>query len=393
MRAANDDHLRSFDVAGRATGTNPCDASGIRQASAAEQNLRLVFNRLTLSDPEEAPGSEWDRALMQLVSSLNLTLMRVPAGRSAKLRQRAKWPWASRRTPEAPVFAPWILHSSLAFQDTRATREMFPARWVASYLWDPCPPAGRATDVMLISPHPSACRLDEESCVPLPGTRLLLDMIGAANAEGRCRIAVIGHARSRNATMRQLLSAKPMLPNSRLDFEVIGIEEALARLVGNPHSWDAIIVLPELRSLVVALLAKLCGIDGAWPMIWHRRGLALVCGETAGETIPSGRFDAALLVQGLALVARDAGLDFAARRLSEGWAKLRDRGISTPTRGSRSPYGSQLSDASLVELLCKEFGAHSRPVANWKAVTAPGPQREIGDAVPGHVQLELVPGR
>ncbi len=336
-------------------------------------SLALVDDRLALAEPAQAPSADWQAALAQVAAGLKVTIMPVQE-QSAGLRQRIKWPWGAGAASAGPVFAPWLSHACTAFQDPRGLRDLFPARWVASYLWDPCCNSrllrGSAADVMLISPHPAACRIDEESSTPLPGIRLLQDMIGAAHAEGRCRIAIIGHERSRTVVTRQLLPARAMLPDAPLDLEVLAIEEVLARLTGDPTCWDAIIVVPELRSLIFTLLAQLTGIGGAWPMAWHGKGLALVCGETGAPAGPNCALDAALLVQALALAARDGGKVSAARRLAEAWARLRDRGLVTPTRGSPNPYSTQTSDPAFIAELCRSAELTGRPVAAWRAMAA-----------------------
>lgn len=376
------------------TGLEMSEPAGFRPTDVRQQNLTLVRSHLVLADPDETPNAAWHEALAQLACWLDLGIQRVPRDRPQGLRQRAKWAWG-RAAPEAPVFAPWLPQTSRAFQDPRVARELFPTRWVASYLWDPCGSfRGRsaAIDVMLISAHPAACRMDEESCVSLPGIQLLQEMISAAHAEGRSRVAVIGYERSRSTTARQLLAAKPRLPGAAMDLEVLAIEEALTRLAGNPAHWDAIIVLPELRSLVFALLAEMSGIRGPWPMLWHSQRLALVCGETAGLSPANGPIDAALLVQALALTLRAGGNAFAARRLSEGWARLRDRGLVTPSRGATAPYVTQVTDADLLACLCEAPPNSGRPVAEWKAMLAPTaePVPASAPARHGAARLELV---
>lgn len=353
--------------------------------------LSLVDDKLALAEPSVEPNPVWHDAMLQLVSSMKFGIQTVE-DRSLGLRQRIKWPWGVQAVPAAPVFAPWLSHACTAFQDPRYQREPSPARWVASYLWDPfCsgpPVKSGSVDVMLISPHPAVCRADEESCASLPGIGLLQDMIGAARAEGRSRVAIVGYARSQNVTARQLLGAKSRFSSAPLDLDVVAIEEALARLAGNPNAWDAIIVLPELRSMVFALLARLTGVGGAWPMVWHGKGLAFVCGETALTAAPNGPLDATLLIQALSLVVRDGGKATGARRLAEGWARLRDRGLVTPSRGSPAPYCMQICDAAMVEELCRQSDLAGRPVPAWKAMSSIG--AEENPAVTRPARLELV---
>lgn len=341
--------------------------------AAQRPGLALVDDRLVLATPAEPAPDAWREAIAGIAAWLEVGFLSLD-DQAPGLRQRLKWPRGSGNMTAAPVFAPWLSHACTGFQDPRGTRDLPPARWVASYLWDPCCHSrllkGAAADVMLVSPHPSACRTDEESAAPLPGMALLQEMIGAAHAEGRCRIAIIGHERSRSVTARQLLAARAALPAGSLDLEVLAIEDALPRMTADPTGWDAIIVAPELRSLVFAMLAQLTGVGGAWPMVWHGKGLVLVCGETATPVAASASIDAALLVQAFALVARNGGKVLAARRLADVWARLRDRGLVTQTRGSPSPYCVQTDDRGVIEELCRTTALTGRPVTAWKAMAA-----------------------
>lgn len=389
MEAHNTDMLAA-SPSGLAAGSAEAPTAGRRNARPGP-TLRLVGDALTLVDPGEAPGAEWDEALANITEWLGIGVQRVPAAdRSAGLRQLARWPVVAA-APSAPVFAPWLAQSCLAFQDRRSLRAMLRADWVASYLWDPCaaaPRGARAVDVMLISPHPAACRTEEECDANLPGARLLRRMIAAAATQGRRRIAIVGHDRCRSVVTRQLLAAGPMPGEDAPALEVVAIEEAVVRLAQDAAAWDAIIVLAELRSLVFAMLAKVSGIGAPWPMTWHRQDrLLLVCGETAGPAAPNQPLDAALLVQALALAAASGGHSFAPRRLSEAWARLRDRGMVTPTRGSPAPYARQTSDAEFVEWLCREPAEAGRAVTGWKAL---GPLDPVAPAERPPARLALV---
>lgn len=390
MGIANDD--RPSLVAG-----DPLHAFGnARPANGGGHGLALVDDALALAAPPGEPSPRWHAATEQLLSWLDVRVAQAK-DRPAEIRQRVKWPWGAGARPAAPAFAPWIAHACTAFQDPRGVKDLIPARWVASYLWDPHCSSRLVTrgviDVMLISPHPARCRQDEESCVALPDARLLLEMIGAARAEGRRRIAIVGPARSRSVSARQLLAARPMLRDAPADLEVLAIEEALVRLAVEPGCWDAIIVLPELRSLVFALLAELTGIGGAWPMVWQRQGLVLVCGETLGAIAPDGALDAALLVQGLALVLRAGGKAPAARRLAGAWARLRDRGLVTPTRGSPAPYCTQTGDAEFLAELCRSPEATGRPLPEWQTMLLPADPEDRSAAAREPVRLALVAER
>jgi hypothetical protein len=385
---------RALDETGRARAHKSTNIESAQRAVRQPPTLTLLDDKLTVAEPSVVANSAWHDAMMQLASWMGVSIQPVQ-DRSFGLKQRIKWPWGAHAEPDAPVFAPWLSYASTEFQDPRSQREPSPARWVASYLWDPCCSSrlvkGGTIDVMLISPHPAACRNDEESSASLPSVGLMQDMIGAACAEGRSRIAFIGFERTQNVTARQLLSPKGKFPFAQLDLEVLAIEEALGRLTSGPTSWDAIIVLPELRSMILALLGRLTGIGGAWPMVWHGKGLVLVCGESPNQIVPNSPLDAALLVQSLALVARNGGRSLAARRVTEGWARLRDRGMVTPLRGSPAPYCMQTSDAAIVEELARTSDLAGRPVAAWKAMSSM--HTEESDAAMRPARLELVTDR
>lgn len=385
---------RAFDETGRASANKSTKIESAQRSVRKPPTLTLLDEKLSLAEPSIAANAAWHEAVVQLASWMDVSIQSVQ-DRSSGLKQRIKWPWGAHAAPTAPVFAPWLTYASTEFQDLRSQRDPSPARWVASYLWDPCCSSrlvkGGAIDVMLISPHPAACRIDEESNAALPGVGLLQDMIGAACLEGRSRIAIIGFDRTQNVTARQLLSAKAKFSFASQDLEVLAIEEALCRLTSNPTSWDAIIVLPELRSLILALLGRLTDIGGAWPMVWHGKGLVLVCGESSSQIVPNSPLDAALLVQSLALAARNGGKARAARRLTEGWARLRDRGLVTPLRGSPAPYCMQTSDAAIVAELCRQSDPAGRPVPAWMAMS-PIHTGE-SDAAMRRARLELVTDR
>lgn len=390
MGIANDDRLNLV------AGETPHGFGNARPARGSGHGLALVDDTLALAAPPGEPNPQWHAATEQLLAWLDVRVAQAKH-RPAEIRQRVKWPWGAGARSAAPAFAPWIAHACTAFQDPRGVKDLIPARWMASYLWDPRCSSRLVTrgviDVMLISPHPARCRHDEESCAALPDARLLLEMIGAARAEGRRRIAIVGHARSRSVSARQLLAAGPVLRDAPADLEVLAIEEALVRLAVEPACWDAIIVLPELRSLVFALLAEQTGIGGAWPMVWHGQGLSLVCAETSGRVAPDGALDAALLVQALALVLRAGGKAPAARRLAGAWARLRDRGLVTPTRGSPAPYCTQTGDAEFVAELCRSPDAGGRPLPEWQAMGLPDSPRDGSAAARGPVRLALVAER
>jgi len=281
--------------------------------------------------------------------------------------------------PPAPVFMPWHGISPIVFQNRLAGRSpgLPRARWAASYLFAPA--SGRfaphPVDLMLISPHPDACVADEDCQAALPKPAVTRAMIAAARREGRERLAIIVHDRCRTAMARQLLAADRAATREGMVLDVLGLEQALPMLMRRQAAWDAIIVLPELRAAVFAMLAETSGIAGPWPMLWHGEGLACVTGEALEGSGPAMPLDATLLVQALALTAEHAGLGLAARQLLEGWSGLRDGGIETAGRATGSPYAKVVEEPILIELVCNDMAPGCRVRPHWKAlastITAP----------------------
>ena len=146
-------------------------------------------------------------------------------------------------------------------------------------------------------------------------------------------------------------------------------EQARGTLTLARPKWDALIVMPELRSIVFALLAEATGIRAAWPMLWHgTRGAMLVTSEALAEPGARLPLDAPVLVQSLAVTLHHAGMTAAAQRLHEACVRLRDNGVVTLSRGSPAPYVNTRSDAEFVSLICAGMGIGSRPVPQWRAL-------------------------
>jgi hypothetical protein len=261
--------------------------------------------------------------------------------------------------------------SPVAFQSGGA--ELPRADWAVSYLFDHGPgsavPAG-TLDLALFSPHPSACASDEEGAAPLPRLAVLEAMLHAARAKGRSRLAIIVPARQRNAMTRLLLLADRDLTRAGIELEVLAVEAALTGLNCARPRWDGLIVMPELRSIVFALLAGATGRKGPWPMLWHAPGRALVLAASEMLAEPGARlgFDAPALVQTLALTLHHAGVRTAARRLHEAAARLRDSGVVTTSRGSSAPYVTMLDDAEFMRRLCDGSASSHRPAPHWQAL-------------------------
>ncbi len=350
----------------RAGSTNP------RAKSDADAALRLISNRLVLAEPGPLATPEWRGAISALAAAYEIAMAPAPPDRASGLKQIARWATAANASGTAPVFAPWQRWSPAAFQYPRGGAALPRAQWIASYLFD-CGAgrgaAARGVDTMLMSPHPDAC-LDEDDCnAALPRIATVNAMLEAAATERRNRVAIIVHARCRNAMARRLLAADRSLTRNGAELDILSIEDAIGRLIGAPAGWDAIIVVPELRSIVFAILAEMTGIAGPWPLVWHNREVRMVAGETLGASSQHSALDATLLMQGLALFAHHAGMGFAARRIYQGWARLRDNGVVTPARGSAAPYVKQVADTDFVTLACANRIAAGRPLPEWKAIS------------------------
>ncbi len=337
-------------------------------------NLSVVHSRLALAVPQQAAPAGWREGLAQLLAWLGIDAELVEAAPARGFKQMAGWAMPAGAGDPAPVFAPWINWSPVALQQG-GLPTLPRAQWVASYLLDQgIGTAARqgAMDCVLMSPHPVVCAQDEAGCPPLPRAGVMQAMIRAAKAEGRERLAIIAHAQQRGALARLLLQADRALTRDGIAVEILAIEDALGRLMRGAAAWDALIVMPDLRGIVFAMLAETTGVRGAWPMLWHGPQLKLITGEWLGDGAAPAALDASVLIHALALRLRHAGNDRAAFRLHEGWARLRDSGVTTATRGSSAPYVTELADAAFLDRLCQPLPATSRPLAAWRALSGTG---------------------
>ena len=366
------------------------------QASHEPAALRLVSGRLALAAPGAQTPVPWQQAMDQLFGWLGLRVEPTAPAQSRSLKQVAKWAFPAGDSAAAPVFEPWSIWSPTQLQ-APAGRPLLPrASWVASYLFDTGtgrPPAHRPIDLMLLSPHPDACTPDDSSGSALPRTAVLTAMIAAARAEGRSRLAILVPTRCRNSLAMQLLAADRALTRDDMALEILSIEEAIGLLLESPLRWDAIITLPEQRSILFALLSETLGVSGPWPMLWHDRGLVRVTGEALDESArpaPSGAIplDSTLLIHALALAAWQAGLGHSATRLHQAWGRLRMSGVATPGRPSPAPYANEVDEAAFIELVATDMAHGHRAAPDWKALPA-GPT-----GIPSRppVQLSLVSG-
>ena len=342
-------------------------------AARAGVGLRLVSGRLSLAEPSEAAPEAWRDALAHLIRWLGIDVETVTSGRGRGLRQVARWAIQGGGSADAPVFAPWQCWSPAVFQNPAMRLALPRARWVASYLFElgaGRTAAPRSIDLMLMSPHPDSCTIDEDCQAAMPRPAVMRDMIHAAKTEHRSKLAIIVPARCRSAMAMQLLAADRALTRDDVTLDILSIEDAIGLLMGGALPWDAIITLPELRSILFAMLAEVSGTAGPWPMLWHDRDLVLLSGEALEEGTRRMPLDATLLIQSLALVSHRAGMGQAAGRLHEAWAHIRASGVMTPGRGSPAPYANEVSESGFIDLVCRNMGQGNRPVPGWKAMVS-----------------------
>ncbi len=326
-------------------GLQAADAVPVRRASG----LALVSNPLRLASEGEPMPQSWSAALADLASFLGIDTAFVPAPDAA-----------------APVFAPWEGRSASAFQN--GGDGLPEAQFVASYCIDHASSAAQhrgGVDVMLISPHPAACEPGEGG---LPGIGTLRAMIRVAIAEGRERIAVIGHARQVSAIAALRLGDDRSLCPDDTALDILATEDAIPSLMAGSAPWDAIIAVPDLRSIVFTLLAETSGVRGPWPMLWHNRGLRRVTCEVKGEGTVRLPLDAPALIHALALTLKAAGKADPALRLHDSWARLRARGVTTAARGSDAPYATEVTDGQFIALLQGEIASGGRAASTWRAL-------------------------
>lgn len=368
-----------------------------REPEERSPSLRLVKGEeLTLAQPypDYAPDG-WQSGFASLARWLNLDLDLTPLPQppASGLRRVTAWAMAAASgldpaAPAPPVFAPWQCWSPIALQQP-GNATLPRARWVTSYLFDygTGKPLGQGVaDIQLISPLPAACLPEDGGDASIPPPGVLRAMIEAACVESREKIVIVTDVRRHNAMIQQLLLLDRSVTRDGPKIEVLSIERTLCDFAKGRSRWDAIIVLPDLRSLVFAMLAQVYGVHSPWPMLWHHRGVTMICAETLDEHARDLPFDAPLLVQTLALAARQAQLNEVAKRLIQGVGRLWDCGIVTPGRGSVAPYVTEISDREFIEELCRGVAGGQRTVAHWRALpVCPEPTH-----APRPAQLRLV---
>ncbi len=354
-------------------------------ASHRAPQLTLVASRFRLAQPGHAVPEDWQAGIDGLLTWLGIDAEYAPAARG-RLPRMAEWALAGGQgSRPAPVFAPWIGWSPAAFQHG-GLPGLPEAQFVASYLIEHargCAPGQSGIDVVLMSPHPATCIAEEAGSAPLPRAAVMKAMLRTARAEGRERVAIILHARQRNALARQLLAAGKGLTREGLELDILTIEDALAPLMSGRAPWDAIIAMPDVRSIIFTLLAEASGVRKAWPMLWFAQDhLRLVTSETPGEAMTRSPLDAPALIHALALTLHEAGAGRAAWRLHDAWSRLRDSGVTTTGRGGDAPYAKEVRDSEFLALLGQDSAASRRPQQGWRALKF-AQNAIVGSQVPG----------
>ena len=347
--------------------------SGLAGITRAAPALAVVSSRFQLAQADEPAPEAWGEGLALLLGWAGIDAEFVPPARPRRLPRMADW--RAVAAAPAPVFAPWIGWSPAAFQHG-GIASLPQAHYVASYLIDHARGAAVAgqggPDLVLMSPHPAVCAAEEAGDVAIPRAQVMRAMIRAARAEGRERIAIVCHARQRNALARQLLASGKGLTRDGLALDILTIEDALPPLMSGAATWDAVIAMPDLRSIVFTLLAHESGVSRAWPMLWfggeNARELRLVTSETPGEGVSRLPLDAPALVHALALTLHEAGIGRAAWRLHEAWARLRDSGVTTAGHGGDGPYVNVVKDSEFLGLLERDSAVSKRPQPAWRAL-------------------------
>lgn len=361
-------------TAGRAGQDRPAERSHQRSRShlclVATPAIRLVL-------PQDPVPEAWQQGLNHILEWLDLDLPTAAKPASTRLGQFAEWAAPGLSAERAAIFAPWQVASPTMLQqaDGGSTPQM---TWLASYLFDYRAgklPRGGPLDLVLMSPHPSACEQAQAGDSPLPRAQLMQTMIAAAKAEGRRKLAIIVEAESRNTMISQLLMAKRALTRDGIELEILSVEDALSVLMRQLDGWDALIVMPQWRSVIFAVLAERSGVKQPWPLLWYRRGLQLVTSEAIGPRGGKQALDAPLLVLGLIAAMRHQGQPHCAQRLYEGTAQLWDRGIATPGRPSLVPYSHQLGDEEFLRQITNAAPVTShRPTQRWRLLNGLGPE-------------------
>lgn len=327
-----------------------------------------------LALPAGAVPDAWRKGLDDLLSWLGIDVSASPSPSARRFSQLTEWAAAAGNPMSTAVFAPWQI-TTPASSSQPVAGSAAQATWIASYLFDYGAarlPRRSPLDVMVMSPLPWACEAEQAGQAPLPSPRLIKTMIAAAKAQGRRKLAIIVDAASRNTVTGQLLLVDRALTREDIDISIVPVEEALCTLVRHCEAWDALIVMPQWRSVTTALLAELSGITRPWPLLWYRRGLERVTSEAVAGASGTAGLDAPLLVLSLAVALQEQGQTFASRKLYDAAAQLWERGVATPGRPSEAPYARHLSDTDFLQHLTLTSPVPSgRSPQPWRALAGP----------------------
>ena len=364
-----------------------------QRPATARSPLRLVTNELLFGGVADQVPAEWRDALSVLMTGERTEIAWAGEVRRSGLQHLRHWAITQGAGSDALLFAPWQGWSPADLQSPAGAAMSPRAQWMASYLFD-CgadrPLHRPVIDLMLASPHPAACAVDEDCGLPLPRLKTLNAMLEAARSQDRERIVIITQQRAASAMARRLLATGRTGSRTGCQLEVVAIEDALGHLMSGASGWDAVIVLPELRSIVLAILAEATNLAGPFPLLWHDRSLAMISAETLRPVRPHQPLDASLLVHSLALAARNTGMAELAHRLFAGWARLRDSGVATPSRGSHAPYATTLSEAEFVARIPSVDRLQGRRLPLWQALPACDGQKQGNNPPCAPVNLILV---
>lgn len=363
------------------------EVSGPRNGTVG---LTLVADRLVFARPSEGVPSEWSEAIEKLTRGLGVDADWLDSEPTSGIFEKARRAVGVSADKRAPVFAPWRVISPTSFQLGQTSLAVPEAQWVASYLFDfgpVCAGSHGALDLVLMSPCPQTCVTDDPLVGPLPKLSTLASMIRSASREGRKNLAIVVSEASRASLATRLLGFDAALNDASLDVEFISIEETVVEIQRGALDWDAMIVMPDTRGVVFAMLAQATGVTGPWPMLWFERGLRLVTCEALDGATNNNALDATALMQSLALVARNSSRHFQAERFFKSWAAVRDTGVVTPARSSSAPYVNEIDEAAFIDRAASNGVQTSRPLPNWKGIACDN--RPSGTTVQS-VRLSLV---
>lgn len=346
-------------------------AHALRPLSDKKVTLSLVGSGMTFARPDGEVPSVWEEAIEQITRGIGVEAHWVTNEAPSSLIERARRAVGAGSDAKVPIFAPWHAVSPTAFQLGQACEAEAGAKWVASYLFDfgpACSAKSGSVDLALMSPCPQVCVSEDAQIGQLPRLSVLAKMMRAAASEGRTNLAVVVRESARATIAARLLGFEPSLNETSFDVEFVSIEEAVMDIQRGAFDWDAVIAMPDLRGILFAMLAEHFDVPGPWPMLWFDRGLRYVtCESFAGASQPS-HFDATVLIQALALVAKHSGHHYTAKRLYESWAAVRDNGVVTATRSSSALYVNEIDEAALISRATHDRYSDTRPLPSWKGL-------------------------